>query len=76
MQTGGTCVAPGAQPPTTRTVELGLFVLVGLFGTGHCLGMCGPLVSMCADRMDGGGAGGAGGPTSARDDDFLSLYAV
>jgi len=77
LQTGGTCVAPGAQPPTTRTVELGLFVLVGLFGTGHCLGMCGPLVSMYADRMDDGGrAGGAKEPPRGRDDDFLSLYAV
>ena len=70
LQTGGSCVAPGAQPPTARTVELGLFVLVGLFGTGHCLGMCGPLVSMYADRMDGDGQPGD------RDDDFLSLYAV
>ena len=48
---GDTCVAPGSTP-TTRSVELGLFFLVGLFGTGHCLGMCGPLVSIYADKMD------------------------
>ncbi|KTG27007.1 hypothetical protein AUR66_15235 [Haloferax profundi] len=29
-----------------------MFFLVGLFGTGHCLGMCGPLVSIYADKMD------------------------
>jgi hypothetical protein len=51
----GQCVAPGATP-TTRSVELGLFFLVGLFGTGHCLGMCGPLVSIYSDRMDDGTA--------------------
>ncbi|KAB1190059.1 sulfite exporter TauE/SafE family protein [Haloferax sp. MBLA0076] len=58
---GDTCVAPGATP-TTRTVELGLFFLVGLFGTGHCLGMCGPLVSIYADKMDerGRSDGGSG----------------
>ncbi|MFB6124141.1 MAG: sulfite exporter TauE/SafE family protein [Haloferacaceae archaeon] len=50
LQTGGQCVAPGTQP-TARSVELGLFFLIGLFGTGHCLGMCGPLVSLYADRM-------------------------
>ncbi|MFC7045894.1 sulfite exporter TauE/SafE family protein [Halobacteriaceae archaeon GCM10025711] len=38
--------------PTTRTVELSLFFLIGIFGTGHCLGMCGPLVSIYSDRID------------------------
>ncbi len=70
LQAGGTCVAPGATP-TTRTVELGLFVLVGLFGTGHCLGMCGPLVSLYADRMEDDSDGPA-----ARRDNFLTLFAV
>jgi hypothetical protein len=58
---GGTCVAPGSTP-TTNTVELGLFFLVGLFGTGHCLGMCGPLVTIYADKMSDHGRtdGGTG----------------
>ena len=56
-----------AAPPTS----LAVFALVGLLGGAHCLGMCGPLVTMYADRMtrrDGGAATGtsAGGGASAR----------
>ena len=36
---------------TREPLELGVFVLIGLFGGVHCLGMCGPLVSTYADRM-------------------------
>lgn len=32
-------------------VELGLFFVIGLFGTSHCLGMCGPLVSVYSERL-------------------------
>lgn len=32
-------------------LELGVFFLVGLLGGAHCLGMCGPLVTVYADRM-------------------------
>ncbi|MFD1586387.1 sulfite exporter TauE/SafE family protein [Halorientalis brevis] len=35
-------------------VTLGLFALVGFLGSGHCVGMCGPLVSLYADRMPDG----------------------
>lgn len=34
-----------------QPVSLGLFLLIGLFGGAHCLGMCGPLVTTYADRM-------------------------
>ncbi|WP_372909652.1 sulfite exporter TauE/SafE family protein [Salinigranum sp.] len=34
------------------TPELFVFLLVGLLGGAHCLGMCGPLVGLYADRMD------------------------
>lgn len=52
------------------SVELGVFFLVGLLGGAHCLGMCGPLVTMYADRMaksqeQSGGRG-----------DLLGLYEV
>jgi sulfite exporter TauE/SafE len=30
---------------------LGVFFAIGLFGGAHCLGMCGPLVSVYADRV-------------------------
>jgi sulfite exporter TauE/SafE len=33
-------------------VALGLFFVIGLFGAAHCLGMCGPLVSLYADRLN------------------------
>jgi hypothetical protein len=46
------CTSPGTTP-TVQSVELGLFFLVGLFGSGHCLGMCGPLVTVYSDRMEG-----------------------
>lgn len=36
---------------TAGTVELAVFFLVGLLGGAHCLGMCGPLVTVYADRM-------------------------
>ena len=36
---------------TSEPLGLGVFVLIGLFGGAHCLGMCGPLVSTYADRM-------------------------
>lgn len=35
-------------------VTLGLFAAVGFLGSGHCVGMCGPLVSLYADRMPAG----------------------
>jgi len=51
-----------------------LFLAIGLLGGAHCIGMCGPLVTVYAGRMregggrtDGGGAtsDGAGGAASA-----------
>jgi len=36
---------------TTDSVELGVFFVVGLLGGAHCLGMCGPLVTMYGERM-------------------------
>lgn len=32
-------------------VELSIFFLIGLLGGAHCLGMCGPLVTMYSERM-------------------------
>ncbi|ERH00582.1 MAG: hypothetical protein J07HN6_02205 [Halonotius sp. J07HN6] len=36
---------------TARPASLGVFLLIGLLGGAHCLGMCGPLVTTYADRM-------------------------
>ncbi|MGQ4555567.1 urease accessory protein UreH domain-containing protein [Halobellus sp. GM3] len=32
-------------------VEAGVFLVIGALGGAHCLGMCGPLVSVYADRL-------------------------
>ncbi|MFC7323875.1 sulfite exporter TauE/SafE family protein [Halorubrum rutilum] len=65
-----------------------LFLAIGLLGGAHCIGMCGPLVTVYAGRMraeggrtDGGGAAsdGAGGAASAAADrrgGHLSTYEV
>lgn len=45
-------------PPTAGQVELSVFFLVGVLGGAHCLGMCGPLVTMYAERF--GDAGNRG----------------
>jgi hypothetical protein len=63
-----------SAPPSS----LAVFALVGLLGGAHCLGMCGPLVTMYADRLaarsDGGTTGTAN--TRGRDDALLSWYDV
>lgn len=38
--------------PDAAGGELALFFLVGLLGGAHCIGMCGPLVTIYAGRMD------------------------
>jgi sulfite exporter TauE/SafE len=54
---------------TSEQLELSAFFLIGLLGGAHCLGMCGPLVTMYAKQFGSGVAtDGSGGPTiSVRD---------
>jgi sulfite exporter TauE/SafE len=54
-------------PAATNSVELGVFLLIGLLGGAHCLGMCGPIVTMYADRLNR--------RTESRED-VLTLYEV
>jgi len=49
----------GAAPATVGVgglsasgVEAGVFLVIGALGGAHCLGMCGPLVSVYADRLN------------------------
>lgn len=42
------------------TVELGVFLAIGLFGGAHCIGMCGPLVTRYARSMGDDGSDGQG----------------
>ncbi len=53
------CEPAGGAIHSSDPLGLGVFLLIGLLGGAHCLGMCGPLVSMYADRMrtDGGTRG-------------------
>lgn len=37
---------------TLLGVDVALFVFIGLLAGAHCLGMCGPLVTIYAERMD------------------------
>lgn len=40
-----------AIPAPSESLGLALFFAIGLLGGAHCLGMCGPLVSLYADRL-------------------------
>ncbi len=42
----------GGGVPGSLWVELVGFALLGLFGSAHCLGMCGPLVTLYADSVE------------------------
>lgn len=57
-------------------VDVVLFLLIGLLGGAHCIGMCGPLVTMYSKRMQpapDGGAGAMGRGTPGR---YLTLFEV
>ncbi|QAU12757.1 hypothetical protein EKH57_08495 [Halorubrum sp. BOL3-1] len=42
-----------------------LFAAIGLLGGAHCIGMCGPLVTVYASRMDDAGGRTDGGEATA-----------
>ncbi len=46
-----TCHDPALDPMAVEPLSLGIFFLIGLLGGAHCLGMCGPLVTVYADRL-------------------------
>ena len=72
-----TCTPSGtAGALDGATVSLGVFFLIGLFGGAHCLGMCGPLVTTYADRMDGGSTSGRSTGGSAGGSNRLSVRMV
>jgi sulfite exporter TauE/SafE len=50
-------MSPGAVGAAVPTADVGLvvFALIGLLGGIHCLGMCGPLVTLYADRLNDDG---------------------
>ena len=44
--------AIGVGDLSASGVEAGVFLAIGALGGAHCLGMCGPLVSVYADRLN------------------------
>ncbi|TKX52501.1 sulfite exporter TauE/SafE family protein, partial [Halorubrum sp. SS7] len=38
--------------PSLLGTDVLLFLAIGLLGGAHCIGMCGPLVTVYASRMD------------------------
>ncbi|MDB2243202.1 sulfite exporter TauE/SafE family protein [Halorubrum ezzemoulense] len=58
---GGATCEPTGSLYATDSLGLGVFLLIGLLGGAHCLGMCGPLVGTYADRMRSAEAGGRDG---------------
>ncbi|MDG5760473.1 sulfite exporter TauE/SafE family protein [Natronococcus sp. A-GB1] len=57
------------DPFTLLGIDVALFLLIGLLAGAHCIGMCGPLVTVYAGRMDAGAATGKRGS-------HLSTYEV
>ncbi|APW98299.1 hypothetical protein CHINAEXTREME_11070 [Halobiforma lacisalsi AJ5] len=55
------------DPLTFLGIDVALFFVIGLLAGAHCIGMCGPLVTVYASHMDGGSAraDGAGRGTGA-----------
>jgi uncharacterized protein len=41
------------DPTSLLGIDVVLFLVIGLFAGAHCIGMCGPLVTIYASRMDG-----------------------
>ncbi|SFR37630.1 MULTISPECIES: sulfite exporter TauE/SafE family protein [Halorubrum] len=70
--------------PSLLGTDVLLFLAIGLLGGAHCIGMCGPLVTVYASRMDadagrtdGGEAGAARAPSAATDrEGHLTTYEV
>jgi len=54
-----------------------LFLVIGLLGGAHCIGMCGPLVTIYASNMNPPRAdGGTATPTRRGRETHLTLYEV
>ncbi|MCQ4332974.1 sulfite exporter TauE/SafE family protein [Natronomonas sp. F2-12] len=57
-------------------VDVLLFLAIGLLGGAHCIGMCGPLVTMYSERMEPRSDGGTARKTRRDRRAHLSLYEV
>lgn len=57
-------------------VDVVLFLFIGILGGAHCIGMCGPLVTMYADRMTPRTDGGANAAHRRDGTNHLTTYEV
>ncbi|MEF8781718.1 MAG: sulfite exporter TauE/SafE family protein [Haloarculaceae archaeon] len=57
-------------------VDVLLFLAIGLLGGAHCIGMCGPLVTMYSERMTPRPDGGMATESSPEPRGHLTLYEV
>lgn len=57
-------------------VDILLFLLIGLLGGAHCIGMCGPLVTMYAERMHPRSDGGTTSASRTIQRSHLTMYEV
>lgn len=57
----GPTVLQLAPAPVASNVDLAVFLVVGVLAGAHCLGMCGPLVGVYADRISKGRSSRRGG---------------
>jgi len=57
-------------------VDVVLFLVIGLLGGAHCIGMCGPLVTMYSKRMEPRPDGGSTATASDRGRGHLTTYEV
>ncbi|ESS12272.1 MAG: hypothetical protein A07HR60_00816 [uncultured archaeon A07HR60] len=71
------------DPATLVRTDVAVFLAVGLLAGAHCVGMCGPLVTVYASKMgpgttDGGtpGASAGGGPTPTGRRSHLTTFEV
>lgn len=58
------------------TVDLIVFLLIGLLGGAHCIGMCGPLVTVYADRMRPTTPDGGSVTTTSSQSAHLTVFEV
>ncbi|AEH35411.1 sulfite exporter TauE/SafE family protein [Halopiger xanaduensis] len=64
------------DPFTLLGVDVLLFLVIGLLGGAHCIGMCGPLVTVYASRMDGAATDGGQRHRDRGRESHLTTYEV
>lgn len=64
------------DPSTIPSIDLVVFLLIGLLGGAHCIGMCGPLVTVYAERMRATAPDGGSVTATGSRSDHLTVFEV